>query len=234
MLTTNSKWPELTDVEFAILPVGSIEQHGWHLPLSTDSLIANGLATKLAGKFNKSYLLPLFPFTSSFEHSGFPGSVSLKVSTIAAVIEDILDSLEFSNIKKCVIVNGHQGNHFLRNVVQELNRFGPRVLLTPSKSAWDIAYQEAGISTTISKDMHAGEGETSLIMHLNPETINPSGVKDVDSPSRPLFEVLGMKRYTDTGAIGFPSRATEEKGVALLNILVKECEKVIMEFVENE
>jgi creatinine amidohydrolase len=233
MITTFSKWNELKDVKFAILPVGSIEQHGWHLPLHTDSLIATALAEKLAAKFEKSYLLPLFPFSSSFEHNGFPGSVSLKISTVSAAINDILDSLAMSGINKCVIVNGHQGNHFLRNLTQEINRYGPRVFLVPSKSAWDNAYKEAGISTTISRDMHAGEAETSLVMHLAPETINHSGIKDVDSPSRPLFEVNGMKQYSETGAIGFPSRASVEKGVALLNVLVYECQKVIEEFLDN-
>ncbi|SFR12366.1 creatininase family protein [Desulfoscipio geothermicus] len=222
---------ELNNIEFAILPIGSIEQHGWHLPLYTDSLIATALAENLAQRFEKAYLLPLIPYSSSFEHAGFPGSVSLKVSTVAAVISDILESLAMSGVQKCVIVNGHQGNHFLRNITQEVNRYGPRLLLVPSKSAWDTAYREAGISTTISRDMHAGEGETSLIMHLAPEAVKQSGIKDVDCPSRPLFEVVGMKHYSETGAIGFPTRATTEKGAALLNVLIRECEKVINEFV---
>jgi creatinine amidohydrolase len=231
--TTFSTWDELSNIDFAILPVGSTEQHGRHLPLCTDSLIATALAENLARRFERSYLLPLFPYSSSFEHSGFPGFVSLKVGTVAAVVNDIVESLGMSGITKLVIVNGHQGNHFLRNITQEVNRYGPRMLLVPSRSAWDIAYKEAGISTTISRDMHAGEGEASLIMHLMPDAVKHSGAQDVDCPSRPLFEVHGMKRYSETGAIGFPTRATVEKGAALLNALVRECEKIIKEFVSE-
>lgn len=228
-----SKWNELSDVGFAILPIGSIEQHGPHLPLCTDGIIANALAEKLAAKFEKSYLLPLIPFSNSYEHIGFPGSVSLKVNTLVSVINDIMESLALSGIQKCVLVNGHQGNFFLTNLVQELNRSGPRVFLVPSRSQWDRAYIEANISTSISADMHAGEGETSLVMHLHPELVFHSEIRDVDASYRPLFNVHGIKIYSETGAIGFPSRASVEKGLALLNSLFNSSALLIKEFINE-
>lgn len=228
-----TQWDKISDMEFAILPIGSTEQHGHHLPLFTDSIIAMKLAEGLAAKFSKSYLLPIIPFSSSFEHSGFPGSVSLKVRTITYVIEDILESLAASGIQKCVIVNGHQGNFFLSNLVQELNRSGPRVLLAPSRSQWERAYSDAGISTTLSADMHAGEAETSLLMHLAPETINHDGIKDVDCTYRPLLTVHGMSKYSVTGAIGYPSRASVEKGVALFVSLLGSAEIIINAFMSD-
>lgn len=233
MKNTYSKWNELTGVDFAILPVGSVEQHGKHLPMLTDSIISNAISERLAKTFDNSYLLPLLPFSSSYEHAGFPGSVSLKVSTVTAIIYDIIESLSMSGIDKCIIVNGHQGNAFLSNVAQEINRFGPRVLLLPTRSIWDAAYRAAGISKSISRDMHAGEGETSLLMHLHPGEVTIPELEDVDSPYRPLLNVYGMKEYTDTGAIGFPSQATVEKGIALLAALVQSCEKIIKEFITH-
>ena len=227
------KWNELRGIDFASLPIGSTEQHGHHLPIFTDSIIANALAEGVARRFENSYLLPLVPFSSSYEHAGFPGSVSLKVTTILAVINDILESLEMSGIKKCVIVSGHQGNFFLHNFTQETNRYGPRMLQLPTKKAWEAAYENAGISATISRDMHAGEGETSLIKHIAPETIKESGIVDVDSPNRPLFEVHGIKQYSHTGVIGFPTRATAEKGKEILETLIGESEKLIKLFTED-
>lgn len=233
MFSYLSRWNELDDIDFAILPIGSTEQHGHHLPIFTDSIIANAVAEGIARRFDNSYLLPLIPFSSSFEHAGFPGTVSIKVNTIIAVINDILESLEISGINRCVIVSGHQGNFFLKNYAQEVNRYGPRLLQLPTKKAWEIAYKKAEISTTISRDMHAGEAETSLLKHIAPETIKESAILDVDSPDRPLFEVYGIRHYTHTGAIGFPTRGTPDKGKEILETLIEESERLIKLFLKD-
>lgn len=227
-----STWDDIEGVQIAFIPVGSFEQHGLHLPLGTDGIIAEALAGKLAARFEPSLALPLIPFSSSFEHAGFLGSVSLRVSTIAAVITDIVESLAISGVRKMVVVTGHMGNHLLRNVVQELNRPAPRILLVPSHRHWARAYEAAGLSSTPSQDMHAGEGETSIILHLVPEAVRLNKIKDVDCPDRPLLETLGMKAYTGTGAIGFPSKASAEKGALLLNALTDEIVNTVKEFVE--
>ncbi|MCS5697149.1 creatininase family protein [Desulfofundulus thermocisternus] len=227
-----STWEDLRGVRMAFLPVGSLEQHGPHLPLGTDGIIAEALAGRLADIFAPAYLLPLLPFSSSFEHAGFPGSVSLKVTTIASVISDVVESLAFSGIGKLVIVSCHMGNHLLRNVVQELNYPRPRVLLLPSRHHWEGAYRAAGLSSSPSRDMHAGEGETSIIMHLFPEAVRSRELKDVDRPERELLETLGMRAYTETGTIGFPSRASANKGAMLLSALAEETAKTVKEFVE--
>ena len=127
---------------------------------------------------------------------------------------------------------GHMGNHLLRNIVQELNWPEPRILLLPSSHHWARAYEAAGLSSTSSQDMHAGEGETSIILHLLPDAVRPEKVMDVDCPKRALLETLGMKSYTDTGTIGFPIRATAEKVAALFSVLADELTAVVKEFIE--
>lgn len=226
-----SSWDKLTNVRLAFLPVGSVEQHGLHLPLTTDGIIASALAKELASRFQPSYLLPLLPFSSSFEHSAFPGSVSLRTQTLAAVVSDIIDSLTKDNMRY-VIVNCHMGNHLLRNITQELNIPQPRVLLVPNHRHWENTYRAAGLSSTTSSDMHAGEGETSLLLHLAPETVETDKLEDVYQPARPLLEVVGMKPYTPTGAIGFPSLASAEKGATLLHALVEEISVIVKEFIK--
>lgn len=232
MINKFSTWNEIENVKFAFLPIGSLEQHGYHLPVSTDSIIASNIAERLADQFTNSYMLPLFPFSSSFEHSRFPGSVSLKVSTLYAAISDIVYSLELSGINKCVIITGHMGNHLLRNIAQEINVIKPRVLLLPSAKHWQKAYSAAGLLSNTSEDMHAGEGETSILMSLYQDYVHLDKLIDVDQPSRTLLEVMGMAHYTDTGTIGFPSRASKEKGIKLLNALVSELSPIVKEFIE--
>lgn len=232
MYDWHSTWQDLARVDLAFLPVGSVEQHGPHLPVGTDGMIAGALARDLARGFENAYVLPLLPFSSSFEHAAFPGSISLRVTTLVAVVDDILASLWRFAVPRCVIITGHQGNHFLRNVVQETNAGAsrPRTLLLPSRRHFENAYRAAGLTSSVSADMHAGEGETSIIMHLAPETVRP-GRSDVDVPERMLLEVLGMRAYTAPGHIGFPSLASAEKGAALLRALVTEMGKTVCEFI---
>ncbi|MCL6479742.1 MAG: creatininase family protein [Peptococcaceae bacterium] len=229
-----STWDQAKGAQFAFLPIGSVEQHGHHLPLLTDGLIASAivdsLAERLAQSAYKGLKLPLLPFSCSFEHAGFPGFVSLRVSTLFSVVRDIMESLEMWGVTRCVLVSGHMGNHLLRNVVQELNAPGPRMLLLPSARHWQMAYEAAGLATDTSSDMHAGEGETSILLHLLPQHVRAERVCNVDAPSRPLLEVLGMRRYTDTGAIGFPLFASADKGRALLDALVDVLIPVVEEF----
>jgi creatinine amidohydrolase len=228
-----STWPELENIDYAVVPIGSTEQHGHHLPINTDSIIAQALANRLGEKLNNSIVLPVLPFSASFEHAGFPGFVSLNASTIISVVKDIISSVERMGVKKTIIINGHGGNMLLGNIAQEMNIDKPRILVVPNRKHWDKAYEKSGLSTSLSNDMHAGEGETSLLMYLYKNDIVKLD-KLVDSPStnRTLFNVLGMKAYSKTGAIGFPSRASADKGKLLFEHLVSEIEKNVKGFIE--
>ncbi len=220
-------------VRLAFFPVGSLEQHGPHLPVGTDGIIAEAIARELSRRFHPSFLFPMLPVSASFEHFGFPGSFSLRVPTIYAYVKDLVDSMEYQGIRRCVIVNGHGGNHLLRNIVQELNIPKPKLLLVPSQKHWNAAYQDAGLSHTTSQDMHAGEGETSLLLYLTSEgTVREEHIRDVDSPGRPLLETLGMKAYTSTGTIGFPAKASQEKGKKLFHALMESISGTVEEFLK--
>lgn len=227
-----SVWSELKKIDIAFLPIGSTEQHGHHLPISTDRIIAEAVANECAKHFDNSFVCPTLPFSASFEHAAFPGSISLDSITIIMVVKDIIRSLERMGAKKIVIINGHGGNYLLGNLAQEMNVDAPRILVAPSRSHWERAYERAGISSTVSRDMHAGEGETSILMHLLAEGVKQDQFIDVDTPKRDLLTVHGMKPYTETGAIGFPSRASKEKGEKLLNSLSDEIAKTVKEFLK--
>ncbi|GAB7007361.1 hypothetical protein JCM18899A_48360 [Nocardioides sp. AN3] len=110
----------------AVLPVGSFEQHGRHLPLGTDTLVACAIANAIAERYDVLPLplpLPLPPITISCsnEHADFAGTVSISATTLFQVVRYVQASLEQRGVRKLVLVNGHGGNDVLSNVVQEAN-----------------------------------------------------------------------------------------------------------------
>src|SRR4051812_14273073 len=101
--------------ETALLPVGSFEQHGAHLPLATDSLIASILAKAISDAY-PMFLLPPLTISCSHEHASFPGTISISASTLTHIISDIRLSLRAQGVDKLVVVSGHGGNYVLSNI----------------------------------------------------------------------------------------------------------------------
>ena len=206
----------------AVLPVGSFEQHGGHLPFSTDTLIACAISNAVAETYG---LLPLPPVTisCSHEHAAWRGTVSIRASTLYQVVNDIRDSLRAGGIQKLLIVGGHGGNYVLSNVVQEASVHGRDVAMFPTGEDWAIARKAAGLTELDGwADMHGGELETSLLLHTFPEAVRDSyTAADHVGDGRPnLLLTLGVAGYTETGIIGRPAAATADKGQALLAALV--------------
>jgi creatinine amidohydrolase len=203
--------------DVAVLPVGSFEQHGNHLPLSTDTLIAGIIARRVATDYNL-FLLPPITFSCSHEHAGFVGSVSISATTLHTIVTDIAKSLEHTGIHKLAIVNGHGGNYVLSNIVQEANVTGPRMTLFPHSSDWKDARTAAGCETNNHDDMHGGEAETSILLAEAPELVRES-YRDADhlADDRRNLLIVGIRGYSEAGIIGRPSLAHPNKGRALLD-----------------
>ncbi|MER7772115.1 creatininase family protein [Kitasatospora sp. NPDC096140] len=207
--------------KIAVLPVGSFEQHGDHLPLTTDTIVASLIAQRIATDHDL-FLLPPITLSCSHEHAHMPGTVSISAATLYAVINDTWESLRASGVPGLLIVNGHGGNYVLSNVVQEANTSGPRVALFPVREDWHRAREAAALESTGAEDMHGGELEVSLLLHGAPHLVR-DGIEgdDHDAPERPHLLTLGMAGYTRNGIIGRPSLGTAEKGEALLESLSK-------------
>ncbi|MFF4408968.1 creatininase family protein [Streptomyces sp. NPDC001262] len=209
----------------AVLPVGSFEQHGDHLPLITDTAIACLIARRIADDHNL-FLLPPITITCSHEHAPMAGTVSISAGTLYAMIHDIWRSLEASGVPGLLIVNGHGGNYVLQNVVQEINVSGPRVALFPVSEDRARARSDAELDSSSAEDMHGGEFEVSLLLHGAPHLVG-EGIDgdDHSAPSRPHLLTLGMAGYTRNGVIGRPSLATPAKGKAILDSLSRAARK---------
>ena len=200
----------------AVLPVGSFEQHGDFLPLSTDTLIACLIAGEIASVHNLM-LLPPITIACSHEHAGWTGTVSISARTLHAVVTEIAASLRGSGVSRLLLVNGHGGNYVISNIVQEASVHGPSMALFPARDDWRDARLAAGLSTDSHSDMHAGELETSILLHALPEVVRPGFEgTDHEANDRKLMLTVGMRSYTANGVIGRPSLATAEKGKALL------------------
>lgn len=196
----------------AVLPIGSFEQHGEFHPLITDTAIACAIAKRIAADYSL-LLLPPITFSCSHEHAGFPGSVSIRATTLATVISDIQESVSASGIEHVVLVNGHGGNYVLQNIVQEANTIERRMALFPLPLDWNRARTDSKMETNSHEDMHAGELETSILLHVSPELLRHGyETGDWRADERKFLLIKGMSKYTSNGVIGFPSLGTAQKG----------------------
>jgi mycofactocin precursor peptide peptidase len=188
------------------VPLGSTEQHGPHLPLATDSLVAVALAEGLARSRPGVLVAPPVHYGSSGEHAGFPGTLSIGRSALEHLVVELVRSADaFAGV---VLVSGHGGNaEPLSRAAALLGHEGRRVL------AWSP--RPAG------GDAHAGRTETSLMLALAPSSVRIEAA--VPGDGRPLAEVVGVLRtrgvaaVSPIGVLGNPLEASPEEGRALLD-----------------
>jgi mycofactocin system creatininase family protein len=165
-------WPELPERPIVLVPVGSIEQHGPHLPLETDTLVATSVVRRLAEDLG-GYVAPAVSFGASGEHQGFPGVMSIGTDALRLLLVELVRSLSLW-AGRIVLVNGHGGNvEAVENAVQQLVDEGHHV-------AW--------VPCTVAGDAHAGHTETSLLLHLAPWLVRAHG--SAAGNTRPIAELL--------------------------------------------
>ena len=202
-------WPELGERPAVIVPLGSTEQHGPHLPISTDTVIARAVASALAGELD-AYLAPSFAFGASGEHQGFPGVVSLGTQVLRLAVLEMVRSIS-PWASRVVLVNGHGGNlDAVRAATDQLEPYGLRV-----RAFW---FQRTG-------DAHAGFTETSLMLHLAPDLVRLDQViKGNTTPITRLLPKLvshGVGHVSPTGVLGDARGATAEAGAELWDAMMR-------------
>ena len=222
-----------------ILPIGSLEQHGPHLPLSTDTIIAECVAEVVSEKCN-TLLLPAIQIGCSMEHYGFRGTVSLQIETLGHVIEDIANSLVKSGLNKIFLINGHGGNKpIIDSTIAKLNDSLPEAHVY-SFTVLDIAKLKFDEIRRSGRRLvgHADELETSLMLAINPGLVDMTKAV-TETPSLPdslSFEREDLskisfgwsaKDVTRSGIIGDPKLASAASGKILLNYITETISTII-------
>ena len=191
------------------VPIGSCEQHGPHLPLGTDTIVAERLAAALAAHRPRLIVAPTIGVSASGEHAGFPGTLSIGTDVMAAVVVELVRSADWA--RGVVLVNGHGGNRdAIDRAVATLSTEGRRVL------AW-WPHQPGG-------DGHAGHTETSLLLFLRPELVRlemaAAGATAPIAELAPRLRAEGVRAVSHNGVLGDPSGADHRQGEAIFGRLL--------------
>jgi creatinine amidohydrolase len=199
-----------------IVPVGSCEAHGDHLPFGTDAMVAHDLALSVAERVPGTMVLPPTWFGMSHHYRHKPMCVSLSHLTTIALFGDILRSVVGWGFRKVLVINGHDGNiPCLHVAAQELKLDHPEVGLALVDAWWTVGLSLLPKETWQAFDGygHGGEAETSIALAMIPHLTDPARAHGmVDSKDPLIREVWNYQELTEEGATGDGRAATPEKG----------------------
>jgi creatinine amidohydrolase len=254
------RWGELTEVEIAhardhhhlvLIPVGATEQHGAHLPTDTDVSLADAVAVAVAERLGDTLVIPAVPWGYSRMHMGFASTLTLSPDTLAAVLHDLCSSMIENGFRKLALVVAHAIN---RPVAQLVTR---EVKHRHGVTIAHVNYAEFGRDvfarvrrTPPGGDMHGGEFETALQLHLRPDLVHMDRaeadpvdpVKHFGSTDGPtdIFAAgrLGVgyriREIFPTGVMGDPRPATADQGAEIFAAIVDGITKALDDYRRHE
>lgn len=235
-------WADYSSLEFsrldrlrliAVLPLGAIEQHGPHLPMSVDTTSVNGICAGLARDLPATspvVFLPTQAVTKSNEHLAFPGTLTLSAETLIRVWTEIGACVARAGVRKLVLLNGHGGNIPAMDIVARELRISQRMMVFSLN--WFGTGMPEGVYSAAEQGygIHAGDMETSLMLALDPANVDMAQARDFRSRAQDFSEThpsiaLGgpakpgwmIQDLNPAGACGEAHLASAEKGRATLN-----------------
>jgi creatinine amidohydrolase len=242
-LTWRDAEAALGKAELAILPTGSIEQHGPHMALETDIAVASGLAQRLAdGLGDLAVLCPRLDYGLSEHHMRFPGTLTLRPDTFIDVVLEIVESLAHWEVRRVLVVNGHGGNIDALRLVSRI-ALRDHGSLVASLMWAQLGSDEIASRVTSPIYGHACEVETSVAMELAPHVVYedritaPVGRTAVDPltdpPGARVDQAILMDEWTEDGALGDPRLADRDDGKAITDIVLSRALEFAHRFAEQ-
>ncbi|HEX6995968.1 MAG TPA: creatininase family protein [Gammaproteobacteria bacterium] len=247
-------WQDLTTTDFAavdpestvaLLPVAAVEQHGPHLPLSTDAVIAAELARAVLGRMSGAttlLVLPLAEIGHSPEHASFAGTLTARAETLLALWTEIGRSVANAGVRKLIMLNSHGGQKALVDIVATRLR-ADHGLFVVRANTFSLGTPPGLFDPReLALGLHGGDFETSLMLHLRPDLVRTERIADfVGLPERLAAEhqVLGVEKpigfgwlsedLHPDGAVGRAGRASAEKGARCFEHLVSRLARLVDE-----
>jgi creatinine amidohydrolase len=243
-------WPEIREAvaqnRVAVLPVGTIEQHGPHLPLVTDVLTATEMSRRAVERMpREALLMPSVCYSFNEHHLDFPGTIAVEGQTIINYVADIGKSLARHGFRKILLVNGHGSNvpfldvaaRNITNHTEAICAMVPWWNLIPKELFGELRESEypGGMA-------HACELETSVLLYLRGDLVQlEKAARDISfqrteffywdlQAASPVFFQEWFSRYSRTGTVGDPTKATREKGEKFVAAVVERLVALLKEF----
>jgi creatinine amidohydrolase len=218
----------------ALIPFGAFEQHGPRLPLATDSMIATALTERVESQSPHEVLLfPTLWVGDSLEHEGFPGTLSLKATTLMTMLEELFTWLEKAGFKKALVYNAHGGNkHVAALVCEEFSRqhnLKVKSMYAYTPTTRKLAKDLFGVSET-----HGGSTEASLLAALRPDlNLKDGSWPHTQEKSSALLPLTLVSEISKTGILEQSDKVvlSIEKGVQLASHMVAELRETLSLFV---
>jgi len=203
--------------DMAVVPVGSLEQHGHHLPVHTDIAITQAYANLLGERLD-AFVLPCLPISTCREHMGKKGSVWMAPDTFYAMLKDIVMSLYEQGFSRIVVVQGHGGIFVLPPLIRQLNATMNPALKVIKVELGQFSGELRARGILVSAEgLHAEEYETSVMLHLRPDLVHMDKAVDfVPSVPREYQNYMSLLSVCPDGVWGQPTLATAEKGRLVL------------------
>lgn len=241
-------WPDaekaIADGKVVLIPLGSVEQHGPHLPLDTDTVTAYEVCKAIGQRIPQiALVMPPVYYTPAEISMGFPGTIDVQATHFIDYLYDICASLVKHGFKRIVMVSGHGVNPPFMQVVSMMVT-AKHEAICAGAAYFDFAKPE--VRKIVSHGSHACEFETSMLLSLKPESVQMSravrdwniymGIKSSKYSYRnfidrsPIFFIDHLSRFSATGIIGDPTKATKEKGDKLMKVIVDDMVGFVKEF----
>jgi len=244
VLLTDMTWPEvrarLPNIRLAILPTGSMEQHGPHLTFETDIAIATELARRLAREhYPRAVVAPPLPVGMSNHHMNFPGTITWRYDTFMACLEDTVLTLSAHGIPRFLILNGHGGNRGAISVLASHLRYREDILV--ATCTWFELVRDVCHKFIPRRRVHADEIEAAMGLYLAPRVVRKAALTRGKAHADPFpytdpgtgggFEVpYRWEELTSNGAYGDARRATVAMGEELTAEFLKRAGKFVESF----